>query len=122
MSSEKKRLEIKERINLAVSKWDVEKTLSNYARDYFSMKEICGTQKISKVLEKVYELAISAESEDIQLRAIKEIRETLTISDIKEKSENTQINFYQNAAGHISDNVAKLINVSSPTKTIDTII
>lgn len=104
----------KEKIRANIAKWDKEKTLGEYAREHFSHLDISGTPKIAHVLNNVYSLAISAESEQVQLAAAKEIRETLALGEPKEiKQENTQINFYQNASNQINDNVQKLITASS---------
>lgn len=99
-----------------------EKSFSDYAKQHFSQIEN-GKSKIEKILDKTYQLALNAESEQIQLAAIKEIRET--VSDPKEKQENTQVNIYQNISEQINENVSRLINVSKKTKqktTIDKII
>lgn len=95
-----------------------EKSFSNYSKQFFSQQEN-GQAKIDKILEKTYQLALNAESETVQLSAIKEIRET--ISDHKEKQENTQVNIYQNLSDQINDNVSKLINISKKTKQKSTV-
>lgn len=107
-------MKIKEKIASNIAKWDKEKSLGEYARQHFSQADASGTTKIANVLNNVYSLAISAESEQIQLAAAKEIRETLALGEQKEiKQENTQINFYQNASNQINENVQRLIAAST---------
>jgi len=101
-----------------IAKWEKEKTLGEYAREHFSQTDTNGTPKIANVLNNIYSLALSAESEQVQLQAAKEIRETLALGEPKEqKVENTQINFYTNASNQINENVQRLI-AASPKKEI----
>jgi len=100
---------MKNKIAENIAKWDKEKSLGQYAREHFSQVEK-GSTKIANVFNNIYSLAISAESEQVQLAAAKEIRETLALGEPKEtKQENTQINFYTNASNQIDENVQKLI-------------
>ena len=109
---------MKEKIRNNIVKWEKEKSLGEFAREHFSQADISGTPKITNVLNNIYSLAISAESEDIQLKAAKEIRETLALGEPKEiKQENTQINFYTNASNQINENVQRLI-AASPKKEV----
>lgn len=95
-----------------------DRSFAEYTRNYFSQADKNGTPKIDNILNNVYSLAISAESEQIQLAAAKEIRETLALSEPKEiKQENTQINFYQNASNQINENVQRLIAASATKET-----
>jgi hypothetical protein len=87
-----------------------EQSFTNYAKNHYSQIEN-GSTKIAKVLEKTYHLALNAESEQIQLAAIKEIRESITDKDVKQ--ENTQVNIYQNISDQINENVSRLIDVSN---------
>lgn len=102
-------------IRANIAKWDKERTLGEYARDHFSQVDSKrGKPKLSNVLDNIYSLALTAETEDIQLKAAKEIRETLAMGESKEiKQENTQINFYANASTQINENVQKLIAAST---------
>lgn len=86
-----------------------EQSFTNYAKQHFSEIEN-GSTKIAKVLEKTYHLALNAESEQVQLAAIKEIRESISEKDVKQ--ENTQVNIYQNISDQINENVSRLIDVS----------
>ena len=90
-----------------------EQSFTNYAKNHFSQTEN-GSTKIAKVLEKTYHLALNAESEQVQLAAIKEIRESVTDKDVKQ--ENTQVNIYQNISDQINENVSRLIDVSKKVK------
>ena len=97
-----------------IAKWEAEKTLAQYARDHYSqVDDKHGKPKIAKVLDNVYHLAISAESEEVQLKASREIRETLAMGDPKEDKAPTQINFYQATSELINENAQKLIDISS---------
>lgn len=107
---------IREKIASNIAKWEKEKSLGEYAREHFSQVDTSGTPKIANVLNNIYSLAISAESEQVQLAAAKEIRETLALGEPKEiKQESTQINFYANASTQINENVQRLI-AASPKK------
>ncbi|MDO9182402.1 MAG: hypothetical protein Q7U04_08330 [Bacteriovorax sp.] len=109
---------VREKIASNIAKWDKEKSLSEYAREHFTQADASGTTKIANVLNNIYNLALSAESEDIQLKAAREIRETLALCEPKEiKQENTQINFYANASNQINENVQRLI-AASPKKEV----
>ena len=117
----KNKKEIIEKIAKNVSAVLFEQSFTNYAKNHYSQIEN-GSTKIAKVLEKTYHLALNAESEQIQLAAIKEIRESITDKDVKQ--ENTQVNIYQNISDQINENVARLIDVSNKNtkSTIEKII
>lgn len=105
---------IRENVQKKIESVFRERSFAEYTRNYFSQADRNGTPKIDNVLNNIYSLAISAESEQVQLQAAKEIRETLTLCELKEiKQENTQINFYANASNQINENVQKLIAASS---------
>jgi len=117
----KNKKEIIEKIAKNVNAVLFEQSFTNYAKNHYSQIEN-GSTKIAKVLEKTYNLALNAESEQIQLAAIKEIRESVTDKDVKQ--ENTQVNIYQNISDQINENVARLIDVSNKNtkSTIEKII
>jgi hypothetical protein len=106
----KNKKEIIEKIAKNVNAVLFEQSFTNYAKNHYSQIEN-GSTKIAKVLEKTYHLALNAESEQIQLAAIKEIRESVTDKDVKQ--ENTQVNIYQNISDQINENVSRLIDVSN---------
>lgn len=96
-----------------IAKWDQERSLAQYARDHFTeLSETSKKSKIGDVLDKVYFIAMTGDSEDIQLKAAKQIVDTLALGEVKEqKVDNTQINFYSLANAQISENLQKIINV-----------
>lgn len=61
-----------------------ERSIQEYSREYFG-------DKIDKVLDNLNKLALAAENEDTQLKAIKEIRELLS-----DKKEANQTNIQNN--------------------------
>jgi len=108
MSKEKELLKQKASIDI----WHKEQQFADYARNHFSQQdEGKGKPKISKVLDNVYRLSLSAESEQVQLQAAKEIRETLSLGS-KSTEGNTQINLFTQAAELSNKALDKLINVT----------
>lgn len=103
-----------------IAKWEIEKTLGQYARDHFAKPDSKDNKpKIAKVLDNIYKLSLSSESEQVQLQAAREIRETIALGESKEKTENLQVNFYSNANNLINENSQKLI-AASPKKVTKT--
>lgn len=116
MSREKKIIEkIAKNVNAVL----FQQSFTNYAKQHYSQIEN-GSTKIAKILEKTYHLALNAESEQVQLAAIKEIRES--VSEKEMKQENTQVNIYQNISDQINENVSRLIGVSKKVKSKSGII
>lgn len=81
--SDKKEL-IKQDIAKNVSNYLAEKGIQEYSKEFFG-------DKIDNVLNKLNQLALCAENEDTQLKAIKEIRELLS-----DKKDSNQTNIQNN--------------------------
>ena len=89
--------EIDNKIENAAIKWSEEETLNKYAKRFFATDN-----KIKVVMENLNKLAIAGETEDTQLKAIKEIRELLGDKQQNVTNNNTQINL-----GDFLDNLKK---------------